>query len=372
MGTIKVLVIDDDENNRYICEANLRQVGITVFLAEGGKEGLDMAEREGPDLVLLDIMMPGMNGYQVLDALKHNPATIDIPVIMLTAKNEGPYSEVAKTLSRGAADYIRKPYMLPELLARVSNLARKHKLEKERASDLRNAAMMQKKFLTNSGDHEEILNAAGLHAVFYNKAATDISGDFWYAKMMPKGKAGLFVADTCGHGVLAAIMSMRILSIIDHCPAPTLHPSEFLLNINGDIYDLLSPENSFVAGMYLIFDRNKVIFSNAGQPMPFLIRDGKVIELKLPGPPLGVFPELHITEMEHEFKKADRLVIYTDGLFESMTVQGEPIQRMTACLERACNLPLEDMKNNLVSEMQDALEGEFDDDVTVIIIERQE
>ncbi|KJU86335.1 response regulator receiver modulated serine phosphatase, partial [Candidatus Magnetobacterium bavaricum] len=296
----KVLVVDDDENNRAICEINLRQLGFTVLLAKDGQEGLDLAIKEEPDLILLDVMMPVMNGYLVLERLKKNPQTRDIPVIMLTAKTDAMATEIAKAFSAGADDYVRKPYQLAELKARVRTqverrLTEKAKmaLEKERAADLQDAARVQRKFLTNEETAGDMLKNAGLNVVFFNQPATDVSGDFWFPKLMPRDKAGLFVADTCGHGVLAAIMSMRILSIIDHAPTPALHPGEFLGNINNDIYGLLSPESSFVAGIYFILCPQKIIFSNAGQPAPVLMRDGGIIELKSFGPPLGLFPDLN-------------------------------------------------------------------------------
>ncbi|MBF0515942.1 MAG: fused response regulator/phosphatase [Nitrospirae bacterium] len=318
-------------------------------------------------------MMPRLDGYQALSALKKNQLTMDIPVIMLTAKTDSMAAEIEKTFSAGADDYIRKPFQLAEVRARVRNLAARHLLMKERVSDLRNAAMVQKKFLTNSGETENVLKNAGLKAVFFNQPSNGISGDFWFPKKMPNGKAGLFVADTCGHGVLAAIISMRILSVIDHCSAPNLHPSEFLAAVNSDIYDLLSPEAKFVAGMYFIFDQQKLIFSNAGQPMPFLLREGKLIELKTSAPPLGVFSELTTNEIEHEFRKGDRLIIYTDGLFEGEAVNSEtvPLNRVIACLEKNCSVPLADMTRFLISDMQACIKRDFDDDVTIIIIEMQ-
>jgi sigma-B regulation protein RsbU (phosphoserine phosphatase) len=372
MNKVKVLVVDDDENNSLICKINLEQLGYTVILAADGQEGLDLAISEDPDLILLDIMMPRLDGYQVLRALRQNLQTMDILVIMLTAKTDAMATEIEKTLSAGADDYVRKPYQLAELMARVRNLIRRRLLEKERAADLQDAAKVQVKFLTNNEESGDILKNAGLNAVFFNKPATDISGDFWFPKKMSTGKAGLFVADTCGHGVFAAIMSMRILAIIDHCPAPSMHPSEFLTNLNTDIYGLLSPERSFVAGMYFIFDQKKFVFSNAGQPMPLLLRDGKVIELKSSGSPLGIFPELNAGEVEHDFRKGDRLIIYTDGLIEEVNAAGEPFdgERVIACLQKNCELPIEDLRDTLISDMRKCVNSKFNDDVTIIIIER--
>ncbi|MBF0568448.1 MAG: serine/threonine-protein phosphatase [Nitrospirae bacterium] len=238
---------------------------------------------------------------------------------------------------------------------------------------MREAARFQRKYLTNSEHTGSILKNAKLNAAFFNKPATDVSGDFWFYKRMPKGKAGLFVADTCGHGVLAALMSIQVLSIVDNCPAPNRHPSECLMSVNTDIYGLLSPEHSFVAAMYLVFDQNKLVLSNAGQPAPLLLRGTEVTELKLSGLPLGMSSELDFDEIEHDFIKGDRLIIYSDGLPESTNVQGEPFgaERIITHLQKNSSLSVRDMKNSLISELQRFTNCEFDDDITLIIIERE-
>ena len=108
-----ILVIEDEEHIRTILKYNLELDGFEVFLAEDGLTGLELAREKTPDLVLLDWMMPGLDGLQVLSELKHDDRTKDIPVFMLTAKSM--MAEVGRALYEGADDYITKPFDVIEL-----------------------------------------------------------------------------------------------------------------------------------------------------------------------------------------------------------------------------------------------------------------
>ncbi len=103
-----VLVVEDEDHIRTVIEYNLRRQGFDVYTAENGPNGLDLVRRVRPDVVLLDWMMPEMDGLEVLAELKRDPTTEDIPVLMLTAK--GMAADILKALELGADDYITKPF----------------------------------------------------------------------------------------------------------------------------------------------------------------------------------------------------------------------------------------------------------------------
>jgi len=116
-GTRRVLIADDEAHIVTSLEFLLQQAGIGVLTAADGIEALEKARAEHPDLILLDIMMPGCNGFEVCQRLRADPATADIRIVMLTARSRD--AEAAKGLALGADDYITKPFSTRDLVARV-------------------------------------------------------------------------------------------------------------------------------------------------------------------------------------------------------------------------------------------------------------
>ncbi|MFQ6103930.1 MAG: response regulator [Candidatus Glassbacteria bacterium] len=116
----RILVVDDEPHIGKIIKLNLESAGYIIQIATNGREALNQVEKFSPDLILLDIMMPGMNGYDVLSHLRTRFKTSHIPIIFLTAKRE--INEKVTGLMLGADDYITKPFVTKELLARVNNI----------------------------------------------------------------------------------------------------------------------------------------------------------------------------------------------------------------------------------------------------------
>jgi len=112
-----VLVIDDEDDIRLITEMGLRASGLDVIVAAGGSEGLALARAHVPDLIVLDVMMPEMDGYATLDALRADPATSRIPVMMLTGKSITSDDEALR--GRGVVDFVAKPFIPRKLVERV-------------------------------------------------------------------------------------------------------------------------------------------------------------------------------------------------------------------------------------------------------------
>jgi DNA-binding response OmpR family regulator len=141
-GLTRVLVIDDEAPIRLLCRVNLEAAGMEVREAGDGLAGLEAAREEPPDVILLDVMMPGMDGWQVLEALFEDPRTQDIPIVFLTARAE--LRDQARGLELGGVDYVTKPFnpidlapLVENLLARVSR-GEGQDLRAERLAELRN------------------------------------------------------------------------------------------------------------------------------------------------------------------------------------------------------------------------------------------
>ena len=118
----RILIVDDERQNRQLLEAMLEPEGFVLSTAATGEEALALVGRQAPDLILLDVMMAGMDGYQVVAAIKQNPATKHIPIIMVTALDAR--DAKLRGLSAGAEDFLSKPIDRAELCVRVRNLLR--------------------------------------------------------------------------------------------------------------------------------------------------------------------------------------------------------------------------------------------------------
>jgi DNA-binding response OmpR family regulator len=120
MAAQRILICDDDPVILRLLQVNLELEGYEVLLAHDGEEAYEVAVKEGPDLVILDIMMPRMDGYQAVEALKENQTTAPIPVVFLSAKAQ--QSDIDRGMRHGVADYLTKPFDPSELLEVVQRL----------------------------------------------------------------------------------------------------------------------------------------------------------------------------------------------------------------------------------------------------------
>ena len=126
----KILVVDDNEDNRYTLVRRLRREGYSnVVVAENGRHALDVIETDSIDLVLLDIMMPEMNGYDVLERIKAHPSWREIPVIMISAIED--IDSVVRCIALGAEDYLPKPFNARELMARIRAVLRRERVSRQ-------------------------------------------------------------------------------------------------------------------------------------------------------------------------------------------------------------------------------------------------
>ncbi len=365
-----VLVVDDDELNREICQISLEALDVDVHMAENGEVGLDMAGSLDPDLILLDVMMPVLDGFATLERLQSNPDLRDIPVLMLTARVDT--KDVVSALGIGAKDYLRKPFDEAELAARVKTLLTNRQMEKTMVRDIKTGAAMQREFLTPAHTIEEGLAGRGFKCVVYNQSFSAVSGDFFYLKNINDSSAGLFFADTCGHGLSAALISMRILGMLQQLSSPLYSANEYLSKVNQELVGFLPPDR-FVAAVYIIFHGQGCIISNVGQPYPVLLCKNDIREVKISDIPLGQIPDKRYGQEEVVMQSGDRLILYSDGIIDTRDSRGEVYgkEKFFHCLQKNGSLDITALRDKVIQDI-----GEFsgdappNDDRTFVIIEK--
>ncbi len=137
----RILIVDDNEQNLELMQAFLEELGCQTVLARDGHEAIEEIDRHIPDLVVLDVMMPRMSGFQVCERLKRDPKTRDLPIVMVTALNE--VSDIERAVEAGADDFLTKPVHRIELLTRVRSLVRVSQMRRELDAAIRQLGKLE-------------------------------------------------------------------------------------------------------------------------------------------------------------------------------------------------------------------------------------
>lgn len=325
-SSAKILVVDDTPSNIQSLAATLKPAGYQVLVATNGQQALDVMARVRPDLVLLDIMMPEMDGFEACARIKANPAWRDIPVIFLTAKTET--ADLVKGFELGAVDYVNKPFNAHELTARVHTHLTVDRLRSSVAE--KNAALEQAQTQMRAElDLARAMQVAILPAKFPVASgcdgsarmlpATAMGGDFYDFIELPGGRIGLVMADVSGKGVPAAFFMAVARTNLNALAAGASGPAECLQRTN-DVLLTQNPMDLFVTVFYAVFDpaSGSLVYANGGHNPPLLRRADGTVELlaSASGLVLGMFPAAY-QEATAQLHAGDTLVLYTDGVTEA-------------------------------------------------------
>lgn len=201
----EILIVDDTPANLRLLTQMLVQRSHVVRAVTSGARALDSARSNPPSLILLDIRMPEMNGYEVCETLKEDPRTLDIPIIFISALNE--IEDKVKGFSVGGVDYITKPFQLEEVLARVETHLALRRLQKR----LQDANKRYEQELTLAGSLQASFFPAdppkvpGWQVSLKLRPARETSGDYYDAYSLPNGNLGILIADVVDKGAAAAL-----------------------------------------------------------------------------------------------------------------------------------------------------------------------
>jgi len=310
-----VLVADDEHLNRFTLERLLHGEGFEPVLTVNGPECRAAARERRPDIVLLDIMMPGESGLQTLEKLKAEPETADIPVILLSALSD--VETKVRGFDLGAVDYVTKPFQMREVMARIRGqlklAAAYETVIRTQAERLRQVRDAQKAILPSPADLPE----AGF-AVAY-QPVLEAGGDF-YDVFGLGGGFGYFVADISGHDLKASFVTAGLKAVLRQNAGPLYTPAETLKNVNGVLRHVLAP-GQFLTACYALLNprRTTLTLLSCGHPAPVLVPagDGPARLLEAQGDILGAFESISLAPLCLNLHPGDRIYLYTDGLVES-------------------------------------------------------
>jgi serine phosphatase RsbU (regulator of sigma subunit) len=344
MSNSKILIVDDEPFNVDYLTQELEELNFDTVTASNGREALDRVTRESPDLVLLDIMMPVMDGFEALKHLKANPSTHDIPVIVISANSD--LRSVVHGIELGAEDYLPKPFEPALLHARISS-----SLEKKRLHDLEQlylkgleheldiARDIQKGFLP-----DELPQVLGWDVGAYFQAAREVAGDFYDAFLLPDGNLVFVVGDVCGKGVGAALFMTLFRSLIRAaCTMDVFYSEKDIQALtmqerlakamsftNSYIYDVHGYSSMFATVFIGAFDLQNGILTyiNCGNEPALIVRNGCVVtSLKPTAPVIGIFPEANFYVKEFIMERDDLILAFTDGIPDARNLCNESLGR---------------------------------------------
>lgn len=362
-----VMVVDDTPLNLHTLTEVLKPEFI-VRPVPNGRLALKVASgRRPPDLILLDIMMPEMDGFEVMARLKANPETAHIPVIFVTALSS--FGDEAKGLVLGAADYIAKPFSPPVVLARVrTQLAL---IEARRKLEAINARLLAERALVEEvlGQLRETENFDARYLNYRLSSVDRSNGDILLAALTPDGRQRVLVGDIAGHGPSAAVCA-PLIGHLFYSATSTGSDLGALLATLGEVMYRRLPRQVFMvfALLEVSADRRRVRAWNGGLPGFLHVREGASTQ-SLPSRSLPLGLEDGAGDpaecLEAALRPGDRLILFTDGLSEAESPQGEPFgeERVRLLLEGACApVRLDRLLAALIAHCGDV---HFRDDLTV-------
>jgi sigma-B regulation protein RsbU (phosphoserine phosphatase) len=323
-----LLIVDDTPANLRLLSQMLAEHGYHVRPVPDGPLALAAVQAEPPDLILLDIRMPGMTGYEVCEHLKAGTQTRDIPIIFISALDA--IQDKVRAFTVGGVDYVTKPFQVEEVLARVETHLALRRLQKQlqvanrkMAQELALAGEVQTSFLPH-----DLPDIPGWQLAATLKPARETSGDFYDFIFLPKGRLGIVVADVSDKGAGAALyMALSWTLIRTYAAKYPARPETVLSAVNRRIIKD-TEANHFVTAIYGILDLEKgtLVYCNAGHWPPYLIGphdSGNVRRLINTGMPLGIFGDKTWEQGVVKLAPGDVLVLYTDGIPEAQNAQGE-------------------------------------------------
>ena len=330
----RILVVDDAELNRDLLSRRLSRDGHSVDVAVNGREALDLLAREPFDVVLLDINMPVMDGYETLERLKADSALQHIPVIMITAVSED--ESIVRCLTLGAEDHLPKPFNPMILRARVNaSLARKRLHDREQLYAESMARELEIGRRIQAGFFPDVLpQPAGWDLAAHFASAREVAGDFYDAFALPGDRVALVVGDVCDKGVGAALFMALFRSLFRaiaeqrfsaECdPSDALHST--LAATNDYIARTHGNANMFATVFFAVLDARagSLRYINAGHEAPTILRPGGDVRMRLvrTGPAVGMFPDAPFDVAHASLHPGETLFAFTDGVIDMRNGSG--------------------------------------------------
>lgn len=328
----QIMIVDDVKLLRDLIAGILRNAGFkNIVLAENGQEAMHKVALSPPDLMILDIMMPIMGGMEVCGLVRKIEDTAFIPIIIQTAMNDN--EERLKAFAAGASDLVTKPVNALELIIRtklhLKNLVLTKKQEFYRrrvAHELSTAKDVQQNLLPSAKTIENIYSLTGLKISSFCQPSSELGGDFWGAQLLNDGSIGFYVTDFSGHGVVSALNTIRLHTLLFNVGDEWKEPSKLLSSINQSLCGML-PTGQYATMLIGLIspEEGTLCYSGAAAPPPIYgawSDPGNFEYLDTTGIPLGISKSATYEIKTLPFTPDHFLFSFSDALIETKLHNG--------------------------------------------------
>jgi phosphoserine phosphatase RsbU/P len=363
-----VLIVDDSSVNRGYLASILEEDGYRIIQADCGEECIRVVAAEHPILVLLDVVMSGIDGFETLRMLKADGATSRSSVIMLTSLDD--QDSKLKAFDFGAVDYITKSANQAEIRARVRVHVRLAIMNLEliaaRAESIRQISAAQLSLLVEPTDIP-----AATFSVYY-RSLHEAGGDFYDVVQVSDGVFFYLMADVAGHDIRTSYVTPAVKVLLKEFATPAYSVEESIAYMNGILAQTVLKDNYLTAFALRINRRaGKAIFLAAGHPPAlFMPKKGPIRFAHCKNPLIGMMEGLTYKSESMDIEPGDRFILYTDGLVEvglNKQMWPDAYEGLLPLAEGLRGLSLADLPYALVRAI--GADSSEDDDVAVLAIE---
>jgi len=365
-----VLIADDSETILQLISIQLKTDGYKTILARDGKDAIEKVKDKKPDIILLDVMMPKLNGFEVAKIIKEDRELNNIPIIMVTAQAEFDSKETG--IMSGADDYVTKPVDFKDLklkiraLLRIKELNDKVRYQKqELEKQLSLAKKLQSKLLSFPLQEFDKIE---LYTKFISSDV--LSGDLFFVKKIDKDRCFFIVADISCKGVESALIMLLFNSYLQYSIEKfgAANIEDIFFYLNNELLNM-NIDNNFIATFCGLIDSklNSLNYINAGLPHAFIFKSKNEFKLlKETASVLGAFFTAEFRSANLKIDKDDKFFVFTKGIINALNLSGDTFStdELANFLKKHYNANLKFMFDNIYSSII-TQKKEYEDDIVV-------
>jgi len=362
-ASFSAVIAEDDLDIRLLLTSCLEDWGFEVLATFDGQQALTAIREARPDIALLDVNMPGLTGFQIIEQMRSTPELKQIPAMLITADSAGPSAQTG--LAVGADDYVRKPFHIGELKQRVLALT-------QRSRDLRALTSLQRAVALPDAIRDlNGVRAVGLNRPFPGALA---GGDFLAVTQSPRGQVTAIVGDVEGHGIDAAALAAFSRAVLATNAAFSDEPGLLLSLADWTLSQRreADKDSALVTATCLVLDpaNGSVRWASAGHPAPVFFGDREPESDEEEGPPLGTGMKPYFPVRSRTMKAGERVLLFTDGLMRATFGRSDFSEAVLPWLVvQGSDLPLENLVEEIHKSYQSFLSAGPEDDLGLLLLE---